>query len=186
MLEKVAENLSGIWFVIAVVILFTVLGIPYIVRVWREVVSHREQIENAKMQLEILQNYLQFVDSSDVDTITRVREKARKLAFETVIEPKATESQEIAARLLAFVFATVSLCIGTFLGFLPVGWFAKEQNPVPMVLSVAGVVYVAFRIIRAAEKDGRELGPYGGSFVAGLFIGSVGFILVGIVWWLID
>jgi hypothetical protein len=168
MLEKITGDLNGIWFVIAVVVLFTVLGIPYIVRAWREVVSHREQIENAKMQMEILQGYLQFVDSSDVDTTTRVKEQARKLVFEAVIEPKATESQEVAARLLAFVFATVSLCIGAFLGFLPVGWFAKEEKWVAMLLSLAGVVYVAFCIIRAAEKDGRELGPYGSSFVAGL------------------
>lgn len=79
--QKFIERFLGdSWFGVAVVLLL--LGIPYCVRAWKEVFSHKQELEKAKLQIDILRSCMELTNSEDAETIARIRGIAKRVAFD--------------------------------------------------------------------------------------------------------
>jgi len=157
---------------IAVLLIF---GVPYVVRTWKEVYSHQQELEKAKLQMDILHACMELTPSDDTVTVGRIRGIARRIAFdEELVGSPEVKVKALAPYFLVSLARFLVLCVITWVSFKIATGFYDQGGCFFLLAYAVGISWALIKYIKKKDDANEEPNLAATSLLVGGILGALG------------
>jgi hypothetical protein len=157
--------------ILFVLIILFFAGLPYTVRIWREIFTVKHYLEARKLQLEILKTYTELCHTCDQLGTAEIKDMASSVIndprFQSLIPTAEYGRQSVKKGFLQLVMALALLGLfltGLVMTLIPILFMAIYDLPVLVVLWLCGIAI--FVLMTKITND--EVGKSFSAFLIGL------------------